>query len=89
MSVQIGVIDFFASGSVPVGWLLCDGRSVEVNLFPDLFAAIGTQFGGDGDTYFALPDMTGHFSVSQTVAAIAYQRVEPNLAAETTNAWTS
>ena len=37
------------------GWLLCDGRSVDKNRYPQLFDLVGFRFGGSGDT-FALPD---------------------------------
>lgn len=36
--------------------LLCDGSILEIDSFPDLYEAIGTMFGGDGLTTFALPD---------------------------------
>lgn len=36
--------------------LLCDGATLNITQFPDLFAAIGTTFGGDGVTTFQLPD---------------------------------
>lgn len=44
----------------PVGWLLCDGRTVSRTTYPQLFASIGTAFGGgDGSTTFNLPDLRG------------------------------
>lgn len=36
--------------------LLCDGSTLEILSFPDLYKALGTQFGGDGVTTFALPN---------------------------------
>lgn len=38
------------------GWLLCDGRSLSITEYPDLFAIIGTQFGSEEEGYFNLPD---------------------------------
>lgn len=41
------------------GWLFCDGATLDIADYPDLFEAIGNGFGGDGVTTFAVPDMTG------------------------------
>lgn len=38
-------------------WLWCDGSSLEVNAYPELFAMIGTRYGGDGEASFALPSL--------------------------------
>lgn len=54
-----GAITAFAgqSGSVPSGWLKCDGSSYNITDYPALFAVIGQSYGGSGST-FALPDLT-------------------------------
>jgi len=44
---------------VPGGWLVADGSVVQIGAYPQLFAAIGDVFGGDGQTNFALPNLTG------------------------------
>lgn len=49
------------STSLPKGFLVCDGRLVNINDYPELFAAIGTSWGGDGSTNFRLPDLRGYF----------------------------
>jgi microcystin-dependent protein len=41
------------------GWLKCNGGSVSRNDYPELYVAIGTQYGGDGNPNFALPDLRG------------------------------
>ena len=47
-----------SSDTVPVGWLLCDGRAVSRSVYSNLFKTIGTFFGsGNGSTTFNLPDM--------------------------------
>lgn len=56
-----GTILAFAGPSLPTGFLLCNGASVNKALFPDLFAAIGTSWGGDGIPNFNLPDLRGQF----------------------------
>jgi len=43
------------------GWLLCDGRVLDKNDFPELFNAIGIAFGGDGAPNFNAPDLRGMF----------------------------
>jgi len=51
------------AGEAPPGWLLCDGAEYEIATYPDLHALIGTTFGGDGVTYFAVPDFMGRSPV--------------------------
>ena len=46
------------NGTVPIGWLLCDGASYPTASYPDLFAAIGYTYGGGGAN-FNVPDMRG------------------------------
>ena len=48
---------------VPRGWAACDGSLLQIRNFNVLYAIIGTQFGGDGKTTFALPDLNGRFVV--------------------------
>ncbi len=63
MADVIGSIVAFAGPveNIPANWLLCDGRFFSKLIFPDLFAAIGTNWGGDGDPFFLLPDLRGQF----------------------------
>ncbi|MFY0686332.1 MAG: tail fiber protein [Cyclobacteriaceae bacterium] len=58
-----GVILPFAGalGNMPTGYLACDGTSVLVADYPELYAAIGDAWGGDGGTNFNLPDLRGQF----------------------------
>ncbi|MEQ9301872.1 MAG: phage tail protein [Cyclobacteriaceae bacterium] len=58
-----GVVLSFAGapGNMPAGYLACDGSSVLVANYPDLYAAIGDAWGGDGGTNFNLPDLRGQF----------------------------
>lgn len=50
------------SGSLPSGYLLCDGNAVSRTTYSDLFNAIGTTYGsGDGSTTFNLPDLRARF----------------------------
>lgn len=54
----IGEIRIFAIQYNPYGWLPCDGRTLSVQQFTALFALLGTQYGGNGQNTFALPNLT-------------------------------
>ncbi|QOC22934.1 phage tail protein [Wenzhouxiangella sp. AB-CW3] len=47
----------------PKGWALCNGQVLPINQNQALFALLGTTFGGDGQTNFALPDYRGRAPV--------------------------
>lgn len=55
----IGEICLFAGNFAPVGWALCDGSLLSISANRYLFQLIGTAYGGDGQTTFALPDLRG------------------------------
>lgn len=60
--IPAGTIAPFGGGTVPEGWLLCDGSTVSRASYDGLFAAIGTVHGeGDGSTTFHVPDLRGRF----------------------------
>jgi microcystin-dependent protein len=46
--------------SIPANWMLCNGKAMNKAVYKDLFAAIGTRWGGSGST-FNLPDLRGRF----------------------------
>jgi microcystin-dependent protein len=48
-------IRIFAGGFEPAGWSFCDGRLLSIAASPWLFALVGTTFGGNGLSNFALP----------------------------------
>jgi microcystin-dependent protein len=48
----------------PVGWALCNGQLLAINQNQALFALLGTNYGGDGKTNFALPDLRGRVPIS-------------------------
>lgn len=61
-AVPAGLIMFYASSTLPTGFLKCNGAAVSRTTYSALFTAIGTTFGsGDGSTTFNLPDMRGYF----------------------------
>ncbi|MCC7245255.1 MAG: tail fiber protein [Saprospiraceae bacterium] len=53
----IGEIRFFAGTFAPVNWLFCDGQKLDISKYYNLFRVIGTSFGGNGSTYFTLPNL--------------------------------
>ena len=56
--IPVGMITpFISGGPLPFGWLLCNGQSVSGSVYPDLSAAIGTQYGGTGGS-FNVPNLT-------------------------------
>lgn len=56
----IGEIRMFAGSYAPQDWMLCDGTIYPFRTYQALFALIGTKFGGDGNTTFAVPDLRGN-----------------------------
>ena len=57
----VGTIQAFAFNRIPKGWMICDGKLLNLEEHHELYQTIGTTFGGDGKTTFAIPDMRGHF----------------------------
>src|SRR5258708_5723557 len=56
-SPYIGEIRMFAGNFAPVGWAFCNGAIMPIDQNDALFNLIGTTYGGDGQTTFALPDL--------------------------------
>ena len=59
----IGEIRLFAGNFAPVGWLPCDGQLLPISENDALYSLLGTTYGGDGQTTFALPDLRGRMPV--------------------------
>jgi len=59
MEIFLGIIKAFPYDFVPRGWALCNGQIMNIVQNQALYALIGIQFGGDGRTTFALPDLRG------------------------------
>ena len=53
----------FAGNFAPAGWMFCDGQLLPISENETLFNLIGTTYGGDGQSTFALPDMRGRLPV--------------------------
>lgn len=61
----IGEIRMFGFGRAPNDWVACDGSLLPIAQYDALFALIGTTYGGDGQTTFAVPDLRGRIPVHQ------------------------
>jgi microcystin-dependent protein len=59
----IGEIRLFGGNFAPVGWAFCDGALIPISENDALFNLIGTTYGGDGQTTFALPDLRSRVPV--------------------------
>ena len=59
MENYIGFIALFPYYYAPLGWFLCDGQILSISESQQLFTLIGTSYGGNGSTNFALPNMLG------------------------------
>jgi microcystin-dependent protein len=55
----LGEVRIFSFNFAPKGWALCNGQILPINQNQALFALLGTTFGGNGQTTFALPNMQG------------------------------
>ncbi len=59
----LGQIDLFAGNFAPSGWAFCDGQLLAIAQNTALFSILGTTYGGNGQTTFALPNLDGRLSV--------------------------
>jgi microcystin-dependent protein len=66
MEAYIGQICAFPYNFTPRGWLPCDGRLLPISQNSALFSLMGTTYGGNGTTQFALPDLRGRMAISAT-----------------------
>jgi len=65
MDPYVGEIRLFAGSYAPVGWAFCDGSLLAIQTYAALFSVIGTTYGGNGTTNFALPDLRGRAPIHQ------------------------
>ena len=76
----LGEIRLFSFAQAPKGWALCNGQFLPINQNQALFSLLGTMYGGNGQTTFALPDLRGRlamhvgdgFTQGQTGGAVAH-----------------
>src|SRR3984957_18151114 len=83
---SLGVVSAFAGNFAPGGELFCDGQLLHISQFSALFQLLGTTYGGDGVTTFALPDLQGRdivgagdgFTLGEKVGAATVQLTNAN-----------
>lgn len=64
MDPFIGQIIMFGGNFAPRGWASCEGQLIAISQNTALFSILGTTYGGDGRTTFALPDLRGRTPIS-------------------------
>jgi microcystin-dependent protein len=61
----VGEIRMFGGNFAPIGWAFCNGQILPISEFETLFNLIGTTYGGDGESTFAVPDLRGRAMIHQ------------------------
>jgi microcystin-dependent protein len=82
MDPILGQIILWPGTFIPSGWMLCDGSKMQISTNAALYSLIGATYGGDGQTYFNLPDLRG-------VAPIGIDPRTPNALGKTVGAATA
>jgi microcystin-dependent protein len=59
----LGEVRMFAGNFAPSGWALCDGQLLPISQNTALFSLLGTTYGGNGTSNFALPDLRGRVPI--------------------------
>jgi microcystin-dependent protein len=70
----LGEIRLMSFNFAPRGWAICDGRLLPINQNQALFSLLGTMYGGNGQTTFALPDFRGRVPMHQGAGFVVGQR---------------
>ena len=71
----VGEIRMFAGNFAPAGWMFCEGQLLPISENQTLFQLIGTTYGGDGQSTFALPDLRGRDPFIKAMASSSLRRV--------------
>jgi microcystin-dependent protein len=66
----LGEIRAFSFNFAPTGWALCNGQLLAINQNQALFALLGTTFGGNGTTTFALPNLQGRVALGMGTSSV-------------------
>ncbi|MXV17050.1 phage tail protein [Hufsiella ginkgonis] len=69
MDAYIGLILPWAGTYAPPGWVMCDGRLLQISQYTAVFALFGVNYGGDGRTTFGVPNLIGRLPVGQGQSA--------------------
>ena len=66
MDQYLGEIRMFTWNWAPKGWMLCNGALLPITQYSALFSLLGTTYGGNGTTNFALPDLQGRVPIHRS-----------------------
>jgi len=81
----VGELRIFAGNFAPAGWQFCEGQLMPISENETLFQLIGTTYGGDGQSTFALPDLRGRVPIHQgTGGGVSYTLAQTGGAEEVT-----
>jgi len=69
MNALLGSLLLVPYNFTPQGWALCNGQLIAIQDNTALFSLLGTQYGGDGQTNFALPNLTGDKAMTDASGA--------------------
>ena len=87
VALEIGDYKLSARSTDINGWLVCNGRSLLISEYRELYDVIGTDFGVDGEGYFCLPDFTsrviGMFGESADESSLTVRNRGDNVGTET------
>lgn len=61
----VGEISYVGFNFAPNGWMQCSGQLLPISQYSALFSLLGTTYGGNGQTNFALPDLRGKVAIHQ------------------------
>ncbi len=70
---QLLLVAYVPKYTPPAGWATCDGKLLKIDKEVALYSLLGTKFGGDGKTTFALPDLRGHEPMKGITYVISLQ----------------
>jgi microcystin-dependent protein len=78
MEPFLGQVALFPFNFAPRGWVRCEGQLLPISNYSALFSLLGTQFGGDGRSNFALPDLRENSPTPNTHFCIALEGIYPS-----------
>ena len=78
MEPFIRQIELFPYTFAPRSWMYCEGQLLSISQYQTLYALMGTNFGGDGRTTFALPDLKGKEPIPNMRYCIALEGIFPS-----------
>jgi microcystin-dependent protein len=78
MEPFVGQIQLLPYNFAPMGWDFCEGQLLRISSNSALYSLIGTMYGGDGTTTFALPNLKGKEPAPNMRYCIALNGIYPN-----------